>query len=339
MNSEILSKVIRGETIESVHRGHLIVVDGAGNDVFKLGNPETVTFWRSAAKSFQVMPFIKSGAAEQLGFSEKEIALACGSHSGENFHVAAATKMLKKVGLNETDLQCGTHLPFDEKAAEALIKSGEKPTQLHNNCSGKHAAMLAYAKYIGADLETYLKMENPLQKEILQVVSEFTETPEDEIAIGIDGCSAPNFAVSIRAMARSFAKLVNPPENFDQETKTACRKIVSATLAFTEMIGGSNRLDTLIMQAGKEKIISKVGAEGVYSAGVLPCEKWKDGLGIAFKIEDGDDKRARPVTAIELLRQLGILEKEDLKTLSPMPLKSRRGDTVGEVMTTISFSM
>ena len=313
MESEILAKVIRGETVESLHRGHLIIVDGDGREIFKLGNPETVTFWRSASKSFQAMPFITSGGAAHFDFSDEEIALACGSHSGEEIHIKTAAGMLEKIGLNETDLQCGAHFPFDSNATGAMVERGEKPTQLHNNCSGKHSAMLAFAKHLDADLKTYLAIENPVQKEILRTVSEFTETPENEIAIGTDGCSAPNFAISLRAMARAFAKLVNPPESFDEKTKQACQRIVSATLRFPEMIGGSERLDTEIMQSANGKIISKVGADGVYSAGVLPSEKWKSGLGIAFKIEDGDDKKARPVVAIELLRQLGILSEEDLR--------------------------
>ena len=337
MESEILAKVIRGETVESVHRGHLIVIDGIGNEIFTLGNPEMITFWRSAAKSFQALPLITSGAAEHFNFSEREIALACGSHSGERIHVKTVSGMLEKIGLSESDLQCGTQLPFDDKTAKAMIKSGEQPTQLHNNCSGKHAAMLAFAKHADADLKTYLEMQNPVQKEIIGVVSKFTETTENEIRLGIDGCSAPNFAVSLRAMATAFAKLVNPPEDFDEKLKNACQKIVSATLEFPEMIGGTERLDTEIMQTAQGKIISKVGAEGVYSAGILPSEKWKSGLGIAFKIEDGDDKRARPTVAIELLRQLGILDEEDLRQYSPMPIKSRRGDTVSEVISQVEI--
>ena len=337
MDSEILAKVIRGETVESIHRGHLIVVDGGGNEIFKLGNPEIVTFWRSSAKSFQVLPFLTSGGAEHFDFSDEEIALACGSHSGEEIHVKTAAQMLEKIGLNETDLQCGAHSPFNDKVSKELIRRGEKPTQLHNNCSGKHSAMLAFAKHTGADLKTYLEPENQIQKEILRVVSEFTENTEDKILLGTDGCSAPNFAISIRAMARAFAKLVNPPENFDEKTKRACQKIVSAMVEFPEMIGGCERLDTEIMKTGNGKIISKVGADGVYSAGVLPSEKWKRGLGIAFKVEDGDDKRARPVVAIELLRQLEVLDEEDLRQYSPMLIKSRRGDIVGEIITELSL--
>ena len=331
MESEILAEAIRGETVESIHRGHLIVVSGAGETLCSLGNPETVTFWRSSAKSFQAIPFLTSGAADRFGFSEREIALACGSHSGERVHVETAAKILDRIGLSEPDLRCGAHVPFDEKRAEEMIKSGEQPTQLHNNCSGKHAAMLALAKHADADLKTYEHLENPVQQRILDCIAEFSDVPRDEIKIGTDGCAAPNFAVPIRAMAKSFARLVFPPKSFDDETREACRRIVSATVACPEMIGGTDRLDTTIMQSARGRIVSKIGAEGVYSAGVLPSPKWKTGLGIAFKVEDGDDKRARAVVIIELLKQLGILDAETLTDFSPLAVKNRRGDTVGRV--------
>lgn len=331
MESEILAKVIRGETVESIHRGHLIVVDGEGKTLFSLGNPETVAFWRSSAKPFQAIPFLKSGAADKFGFTEKEIALACGSHSGERMHTETAAKMLERINLNETDLRCGAHAPFDEKRTEEMIRAGEKPTQLHNNCSGKHAAMLAFTKEANADLQTYELFEHPLQQAILETVAEFTDVPISEIKIGIDGCAAPNFAVSISAMTRAFARLVHPPKTFDTETREACRRIVTAMINCPEMIGGTNRLDTLLMQAKRGVLISKIGAEGVYSAGILPSPQYKTGLGIALKIEDGDDKRARAVVLIELLRQLEIFDAETLREFSPLPIKNRRGETVGRV--------
>lgn len=333
--TEILAKVTRGGTLESVHRGTLIVMTGDGKKVAEMGDSSVTTFWRSAAKALQAIPLITSGAADAFGFTPKEIALACASHSGETFHTELAQQMLNKIGLNEENLRCGSHLPFNEKAAHTLIKSGEKETQLHNNCSGKHAGMLAFAKYIGADLGSYLLIENPIQKEILKTVSFFTEIPADEIKLGIDGCSAPNFAVPLSSMALAFAKLINPPESFDENLKNACNRIVSAKMEYPKMVGGSFRLDTKIMQALKGKIICKVGAEGVWSAGILPSEKWKKGLAIAIKIEDGNDDRARPVAAIELLRQLGIMTNEAEKTLkefSPMILKNRMDTAVGEVV-------
>ncbi len=333
--SEILTRVFRGETLESIHRGHLIVVEGDGNVVKSLGNPETVTFFRSSAKAFQAIPFITSGAAGRFGMTEDEIAIACASHSGEDFHVSIAAKMLEKMGLNESDLRCGTHLPFDDKTAKALIRAEKKATQLQNNCSGKHAAMLGFAKHIGADITRYEDTEHPIQQAILECVSKFTDVPQDVIKLGVDGCTAPNFALPISGMAKSFARLVFPPETFDDKTREACRGVVTAMLNYPEIIGGTGRLDTEIMQAGRGKVVSKVGAEGVYVAGVLPCERWKSGLGIAFKIEDGDDKRARPVVAVELLRRLRVLENSDLDEISPMKIYSRRGDTVGKVVAEI----
>ena len=335
MQSEILAEVVRGETVESVHRGHLIILDGDGETVAAVGNPEIVTFIRSSAKPFQVFPVLTSGAAERFGFSEGEIALACGSHSGEEMHVRIAARMLEKAGFGEADLRCGAHAPFDEKRAEAMIRAGEKATQLHNNCSGKHAAMLAFAKHIGADAKTYESPENPVQRRILEAFSVFAEKPENEIKIGIDGCAAPNFAVSLLAMAKGFVKLVCPPDFFDENYKNACRHIVSAMINHPELIGGSERLDTLMMQAARGKFISKIGAEGVWLCGVAPSERWKKGLGIALKIEDGDDKRARAVVSIEVLRQLDIFSEQDLSEFSPMPIKNRRDETVGEVKATI----
>lgn len=331
MNPEILAKVIRGETLESIHRGHIIVVDGDGEEIFTLGNPDFVTFFRSAAKPFQAIPFLLSGAAERFGFSENEIALACASHSGEKIHVEIAEKMLQKIGLTEADLRCGSHYPFHLESTHQLIRDEQKPNQLHNNCSGKHSAMLAFAKQIGADLRTYEQIENPIQQQIFSTISKFTEITKNEIELAIDGCAAANFALSLRGMARGFAKLVFPLESFDDELREACRRTVSAFMSYPELIGGTERLDTLVMQAAHGKMICKVGAEGLWLCGVLPSPKWKRGLGIALKIEDGEDLRARTVAGIELLRQLEVLSENDLPELSPMPIKNWRGDLVGRV--------
>ncbi|MGI9055293.1 MAG: asparaginase [Pyrinomonadaceae bacterium] len=338
MKSEILAEVIRGETVESIHRGHLIILDGAGETLFKIGDPELVTFFRSASKALQFVPCMTSGAAENFGFGEKEIALACASHSGEKIHTTLAAGMLEKAGLSETDLKCGTHLPFHEPTADEMIRNGEQPTQIHNNCSGKHAAMVAFAKYIGAEIETYEHSDNPIQQKILETISQFTDVPKNEIKLAVDGCAAPNFAVSVKAMARSFAKLVNPPDDFDENLKDACRKIVLAKTKFPELIGGTERLDTLLMQAGNGKFISKIGAEGVWLGGVLPSEKFPRGLGIALKIEDGDDKRARAVIAVEVLRQLGIFDAETLTEFAPLQIKNRRGETVGKIKPVFKFN-
>jgi len=334
MNSEILANVIRGETVESIHRGHLIVMDGNGETVFSLGNPSTVTYFRSSAKAFQAIPFITSGAADAFGFTKEEIALAVASHSGEQRHVAIAAGMLAKIGLAESDLRCGAHLPFDETESHRMIAAGEKPTQLHNNCSGKHSSMLAFAKHIGSDVATYDSPDNRIQQRILRCVSDFTEVPVAEIAIGTDGCAAPNFALPVAAMAKSFVNLITPTK-FPEPTQKACSLIVSAMLKYPELIGGSTRLDTMLMQAAPGKFISKVGADGVWLCGVLPCEKWPVGLAIALKIEDGDDYLSRPAVTVDLLRQLGVIEQTALPELSPLPIRNRRGDIVGRIETQI----
>ena len=258
-----MARLIRGETMESLHRGHFIVVDGDGVLIRSAGDTGFFTYMRSAAKPLQALPFLTSGTADEYGFSDEEIALACASHSGEARHTRVAELMLQRTELSEAYLRCGTHLPFYEKEAERMMRAGEYPTQLHNNCSGKHAAMLATAKHIGADLATYDALENPLQQQILSAVAMMTEIPVSEIAIGIDGCSAPNFAMPLSAMAKSFANLVSPPAGFSEETQKACGRIVSAMVKFPELIGGSERLDTMLMQAAEGQIISKVGAEGV----------------------------------------------------------------------------
>lgn len=335
--SQILAKALRGDTVESVHRGHLLIIDGDGNEIFRAGNPETVAFIRSSAKPFQVLPLLMSGGAERFGFLESEISLACASHSGEAMHTSLAAKMLAKIGLSESDLRCGSHTPFNEKVAADLIARGEKPNQLFNNCSGKHSAMLAQALTIGADIKTYDLADNPVQQRILDMIAIFTETPRDEIPVAVDGCCAPNFALSVAAMARAFVKLVFPPADFSAELREACRRVVTAMMNHPELVGGTDRLDTLLMNAARGHFISKIGAEGVWLCGVLPSPRWKRGLGIALKIEDGDDKRARPVVAVEILRQLGILSSESLSGISPMPVVNRRGEKVGEIVCEINL--
>lgn len=344
MKTEKLVEVRRGETVESVHCGHLAIVDGDGELVCSLGEPEIVTFMRSAAKPFQAMPFVLSGAAERFGFNEREIALACGSHNGEPSHTETAAKMLEKAGLSEKDLRCGAHDPFNQTLSRQMIAAHEPPNQLHNNCSGKHAAMLAFAKHIGAPLDSYESPAHPIQQQILAIVEKFSGFSREQIAVGTDGCAAPNFALPLVTMAKMFAKLVFPPKDFDAELREACRRIVSAMMSYPEMVGGSltERLDTEIMRAASGKIVSKIGAEGVYLAGILPSPNFKRGLGIALKIADGEDRRARPAATLEILQQLGILDpakSEILSKFAHQKLQNWRGDVVGEVVPNFSLNV
>lgn len=340
MNTDIpepapLVEVRRGSITESRHRGHVIAVDGDGQIVAQLGAPETLTYLRSSAKPFQAVPLVRSGAAARFNFDEREIAVACGSHSGEPVHVETVAGMLRKIGLNESALKCGTHEPFSSEETKRLRERNEQPNVLQNNCSGKHAGMLALALHMGAPTETYDQPDNPVQLEIGRVVEQFSGVPLEDIAVGIDGCGVPVFGVTVRAMALMYARLVAPTEEWDKQMRATCERIVKSMTAYPEMVGGTTeRLDTEMMRATGSALISKVGAEGVYTVGVLPSAAWPRGLGLALKIEDGEDRRSRPTVVIESLRQLGVLSGdayEAVKPYSSFAVRNHRGEEVGEV--------
>jgi L-asparaginase II len=338
-----LVEVTRGPIVESQHRGHLVAVDGNGTLVTGLGAPETITFIRSSGKPFQAIPLVATGAADRFGFTQPEIAIACGSHSGEPIHVETVRSMLKKIGLDQTALKCGVHTPFSVEAASELAKSQQSPSVLQNNCCGKHAGMLAVARHLGAPTETYDERSNAVQQLILETVATFSGVGPGEIAIGTDGCGVPVFGISVHAMALMYARLVRPPERFPSTIREACSRIVQAMINFPEMVGGTkDRLDSELIRAAKGRLISKIGAEGVYTVGVLPCPDWPNGLGFAVKIEDGDDHRARPPVVIEALRQLAVLRESELTALaaySPTPISNRRGDRVGEARAAFSLEV
>ena len=330
-----LVEVRRGSIVESRHRGHVAAVDGDGRLVAFLGEPETVTYLRSSGKPFQAVPLLTSGAAERFRLTEAELAIACGSHSGQDLHVETVSRMLEKIGLDRVALKCGVHEPFDRETAESLRARGESPGVLRNNCSGKHTGMLALSLQLGAPPELYDDPEGPVQQSILHAVSQFSGINAGEIVLGTDGCGVPVFGMPVRAMALMYSRLVAPPEGFDAETRSACARLTAAMNARPELVGGTHeRFDTEVMRAGRGRLVSKIGAEGVYTAGVLPCERWPKGLGLAFKIEDGEDRRARSTIAIEALRQLGVLDEDAYEMLSPyasFPIQNHRGEKVGQI--------
>lgn len=337
MSAEQLVEVRRGSITESWHRGHVIAIEPDGNVVAHLGAPQTtVTFLRSSAKPFQALPLLTSGAADRFDFTDREVAIACASHNGEPIHTALVTSMLEKIGLGPEALRCGVHEPYGAEAARVLRERGEAPNVLHNNCSGKHAGMLALALHLGAPIETYSRAENPVQLAVGKAVAQFTGVPVEDMAVAVDGCAVPVFGMTIKTMALAYARLVSPPLSFDNTTRRACERIVHVMSSYPELIGGtSDRLDTEIMRAAPGRLISKVGAEGVYTAGIKPCEEWPRGLGVALKIEDGDDRRARPTVVVESLRQLGVLKDESLEAVARyafFPVLNRPGDVVGEIV-------
>jgi L-asparaginase II len=321
----------------------LIAVDGNGRSICALGSPETVTYLRSSGKPFQALPVVFSGAADRFSFTEQEVAIACGSHNGETIHVETVRSMLRKIGLPESALKCGVHEPYSVEVARGLIRRQEQATPIQNNCSGKHAAMLALAKHLGAPTETYDEPANPVQQMILQTVSDFSGVPVNEVVLGTDGCGVPVFAIPVQAMALMYARLVLPPANIPAGVRKACKRIIEAMISFPVMIGGTrDRLDTELIRAGAGRLISKIGAEGVYTIGVLPCRDWPQGIGFALKVEDGDDRRARPPAVIDALRQLGVLSEIDLQSLSsysPAIITNRRGDRVGEARAAFTLEL
>jgi L-asparaginase II len=325
----------RGELVESIHLGAFAVVDSLGDLVASWGDPDSITFLRSSAKPFQALPFIENGGDVYFGLNGEEIAAFCASHSGTDDHVRIINGLQQKMGLEESMLQCGTHIPTNSETWVDMIKRGEKPTPIRHMCSGKHTGMLGYGRLIGADLTSYLSMDNPIQKNILKTFSEMTAYPVDKIVVGIDGCSAPNFAVPLRNAAYAFARLCQPAGISDART-SACQRISAAMRDHPNMIAGPRKFDTMIMGQTNPKVVSKAGAEGYQCLGVMPnaIEPGSPALGIALKIADGDaEDRARPLVSIEILRQLGAItgsEAESLQKFGPRRIFNAAKLGVGE---------
>lgn len=340
-----LFELTRGRIVESIHYGAIAIVNSHGKLLYSFGDPQTVAFLRSSAKPFQALPFFERGGPAAFGLTQKEQALICASHEGSDEHVKTAESIQAKAGIRESDLLCGIHMPGDPAAYKALIRRGEKPTPNRNNCSGKHSGMLAHAKMRGLPLESYLELDHPIQKDILAGFAEMCGLAPEKVELGIDGCSAPNFAAPLYNAALAFARLADP-HDLPATRADACRAITAAMTRSPEMISGRDEFDCRLMQAGKGKIVSKRGAEGFQAIGLLPGALGPDspGVGIAFKVSDGDllfrtiniepHNRVRPAVTLEILRQIGALNGAQLKELAEfgptLPIKNHRGIVAGE---------
>ena len=345
MTAQPIFEVTRGQIVESVHYGSIAVVDSNGKLIASYGDPQTVAFLRSSAKPFQVLPFVERGGVEDLKFTPRELSLSCASHEGSNMHVQAVTQLQNKIGVEENNLQCGTHLPGDVDELKSLIIHNQPPRTNHNNCSGKHTAMLAHAKMRGLPLENYLDIDHPIQQDILATFADLCGLPVEQVQLGTDGCSAPNFAVPLYNAALGFARLCDPG-GLTERRASACRKITSAMTTYPEMVSGYGEFDEQLMRVGAGRIVCKRGAEGYQIVGLLPGVLSLDspGVGIAMKISDGDasrmgsglesSNRVRPAVTIEILRQLGVLSSEQQQALAAFgPEKSitnHRGIVTGK---------
>ena len=345
MDAQPLFEVTRGRIVESVHYGSIAVVDANGKLLSSYGDPQAVTFLRSSAKPFQALPFVERGGVEHFGFTPRELSLGCASHNGSALHVQTVQTMQKKVGIEESHLQCGTHMPDDVDEFKSMIVNDRKPTPNYNNCSGKHTTMLAHAKMRGLPLENYLELNHPIQQDILATFAEMCLFPVSEVELGTDGCSAPNFAVPLFNAALGMARICDPRE-LSSARADACRKITSAMSAYPEMVSGYGEFDEQLMRVGEGRIVCKRGAEGYQIVGVMPGVISADspGVGIAFKVSDGDashksdalesSNRVRPAVTIEILRQLGAISSKQEQALAGFgPVKSiqnHRGIVTGQ---------
>lgn len=323
--SEALVKVYRNELVESIHRGSVAVVNRNGDILYYVGDPYYVTYMRSSAKPLQAIPLVESSALEKYGINERELATIVASHSGEDIHIEAVSSILNKIGLDETYLKCGIHMPYSKETMKKLILKKEEPTPIYNNCSGKHSGMLLLAKMKNYPLEKYYEPGHPVQREILKTMKYITKC--EEIKIGVDGCGVPVFGMPLYNMALGFARLTNP-EDLERRKKEAAEKIVHAMQSYPENVAGTKRFDTDLMKTTR-KVIGKNGAEGVYCVGVLD-----KGIGIALKIDDGAN-RAKTPAIMEILKKLNILEGKELEMLKNYhtPLsKNHQGKIVGKIV-------
>lgn len=340
-----LFEVTRGNIVESIHYGSIAVVDASGKLIASYGDPQTVAFLRSSAKPFQALPFVERGGVEYFGLTSRELAIACASHEGSDLHVQTVEGIQKKVGVEESQLQCGIHLPSDVEAFRSLVRANQQPTPNRNNCSGKHTAMLAHARMRGLPLENYLDLHHPIQQDILASFAEMCRIPVNEVELGTDGCSAPNFAVPLASAALAMARLCDP-RDLPEGRSSACRKITSAMMLYPEMVSGYGEFDEQLMRVGAGMIVCKRGAEGYQLIGLLPGAFQPDspGMGIALKVSDGDasrmaldltsSTRVRPAVALEILRQLGALASEREQALAAFgpvkAVKNHRGIVTGQ---------
>ena len=311
----------RGDLVESVHAVSVAITDAEGTLVASAGNPDLVTFWRSAAKPFQALPMVADGAADAFGLGADAIALACASHSSEPDQVALAGRMLEAIGCTEAGLACGPHTPLSPAIASRVQREGITMTSAWSNCSGKHSSMLALARHHGWPTAGYERAGHAVQERILDEVARWTSLAHESIALGVDGCTTVCFALPLRAMALAYARL-------GVTTEPAAVRVREVMLAHPELVGGTGRLCTDLMRDTHGAVLAKVGAEGVYSAA------WPAlGLGIALKVDDGD-MRSAPVALLGVLRCLAdhfnaVLPLDSLASHAEPAIRNTRKERTG----------
>ncbi len=319
----------RGGMLESLHVGHAVIFGPDGIEA-AWGDPQAVIFPRSSCKMLQALPLVESGAADAVGLTDRQLALACASHNGSALHTVAVADWLTGLGLGESDLRCGVQWPSDLPARDGLIKSDASPCQIHNNCSGKHSSFLTLSRHLkgGAD---YTEADHPVQRAVRAATEEVCG--ETSPGYGIDGCSAPNFAISVAGLARAMAFFAAANPQGDSRNRAAAR-LTRAMATYPEMVAGEGECDTALMRAMRHKVATKGGADGVYVA-ILPEQK----RGIALKVMDGAE-RGKDAAITALLIRLGVLDAASptARRFLTGPLKNRRGIEVGECRVAKAFT-
>jgi L-asparaginase II len=337
-----LVEVTRGDRVESIHRGVVTVVAPDGSTVAGVGDADLFVFVRSAAKPFQLAPFVASGRFDEYGFGLEALAIMAASHSGEDRHVRLVQELLRRGGLTSAALQNQVHAPYDTETAHRLLRDGEKPTALRGNCSGKHAGMVLFSKASGWPIDSYWHPEHPVQRLALETMSAVSDVPVEEIATATDGCGVVTFGMPVRGLATAFARLADPSAVADPPLRSALTRIRDAMMAHPELVGGERRrIDTALMRAYPKRVVSKGGAEGVLAMGLPPGALPDAGpfgsgpFGIAATIEDGNlARRAGDVTSVAILRQLGLAADPlpgPLVDFAAPPIVDPRGDRSGDV--------
>lgn len=307
----VLIEVTRGPLVECRHRGVVAVSDSDGRIVLELGDVTAPVYPRSAVKPLQALALIETGAADSFCFQDRHIALAAASHSGTRQHVTAAGEMLASIGLSETALHCGTHLPRDEDEQRALLRTNAKPSVLHHNCSGKHAAMLATARHMGEPVEGYEQAEHPVQQRIRAILADMSGTAVGADVCGIDGCSVPNWAMPAAGLAQAYARFATG-DSLSDSRAAAAKRIISAARAEPDHLAGASRLDTRVLKMFSGAAFIKTGAEGAY-AGAFPAL----GLGFALKVDDGATRAAEALVSL-------LIEAFLPQAKGKLPLKTQK---------------
>ena len=330
----LFARVLRGDFVESAHRGDAAIVEEGGRLLAWSGDPGRPIFPRSAAKPFQALPLIASGGAERFRLGAAEIALLSASHGGEPRHVRVAARLLTHGGFSATDLVCGPQEPMDPKSARLLVRRGEKPTKLHNNCSGKHAGLLLACRALALPPRGYWKVEHPLQVEIRRRIARLGSVPEEGMEVAVDGCGLPVLSMPLSALALAYARLVSEAVAGEAPAEREGRRSICAAMwERPEMVAGRERFTTDFLSAERGRSIGKEGAEAVYAIGIRAPSRNEPSIGIAFKIEDGGT-RARDAVALSLLERLGLLSsraRRELARYAAPAIVNAAGHSVGSI--------